>query len=42
LSREVSRRLRDVSLAISLDEIRNIPSVSNHSVQQAPLRYAKR
>jgi cytochrome P450 len=42
VAREVSRRLRDIRLAIPVEDIRYIPSTSNHSVQRLPLTYVKR
>lgn len=42
VAREVSRRMRDLRLAIPIEEIAYIPSTSNHSVQRLPLTYAKR
>jgi cytochrome P450 len=42
VAREVSRRFRDLSLAVPLDELAYLPSVSNHSLQRLPLAYARR
>ena len=42
VAREVSRRLRDIRLAIPAEEISYLPSVSNHSLQRLPLTYVKR
>lgn len=42
VAREVSRRLKDIELAIPIEEISYIPSVSNHSLRHLPLRYNKR
>jgi cytochrome P450 len=42
VAREVSRRLRDLRLAIPIEQIAYIPSTSNHSVQRLPLTYVKR
>ncbi len=42
VAREVSRRLRDVRLAVPAEQIFYLPSVSNHSVQYLPLTYLKR
>lgn len=41
VAREVSRRL-DISLAIALEDIAYLPSVSNHSLERLPLTYSKR
>jgi cytochrome P450 len=41
VAREVSRHL-DIDLAIPIEEIRYIPSTSNHSMQRLPLTYTKR
>lgn len=42
VAREASRRLRDLRLAIPVEQIAYIPSTSNHSVQRLPLTYTKR
>lgn len=42
VAREVSRRFRDLTLAMPLDEIAYLPSVSNHSLQRLPLAYTRR
>ena len=42
VAREFARRFHDISLAIPIEELTYIPSVSNHSVQSLPLTYTKR
>jgi cytochrome P450 len=42
VAREVSRRFRLLELATPLDDIAYLPSVSNHSLQRLPLKFAKR
>jgi cytochrome P450 len=42
VAREVSRRFRDLRLAIPTEKLAYLPSVSNHSLQRLPLAYAKR
>jgi cytochrome P450 len=42
VAREVSRRLRDLRLAIPVEDIAYTPSTSNHSVQRLPLTFTKR
>jgi len=42
VAREVSRRLRDIRLAIPPEEISYLPSVSNHSLERLPLTFSKR
>jgi cytochrome P450 len=42
VAREVSRRFGHLRLAIPMNELAYLPSVSNHSLQHLPLAYAKR
>lgn len=42
VAREVSRRFRELRLAVPLEELAYLPSVSNHSFQRLPLCFAKR
>jgi cytochrome P450 len=42
VAREVTRRFGELRLAIPLEELAYLPSVSNHSLQRLPLAYARR
>ncbi len=42
VARGVIRRIGELSLAIPLEEIRYLPSVSNHSILELPLNYVRR
>ena len=41
-AREVAKRLKDIKLAIPLEEIRYLPTVATRSLERLPITFSRR